>query len=285
MHETTGIQQEPARTRVEDVVPPEMLADPLVDRAHLEEVFAAPEKFLPEPVPEPVPDREPRQPDAPPHEPESRFARRSKLFGLLGAAALLTGSIAAAAMLRDRPPEHSAGTVQPAEAGITGAAALGGFAIPAPRGPAPTMPKLPATSETTTSTGQSTTTTGGTTAAQVVPGTVSPAAGTSTSTPADKRALVEQFYRRVDVDPGGALSMLTDALAGEQPGDLVRAWTAMDSVHVESVREQADGSVLAVVSMFGDDGRQLRITQQLWFTGPDGGLISQARLLSAQHTS
>ncbi|MGC7095843.1 hypothetical protein ACPZ19_14320 [Amycolatopsis lurida] len=280
MHETTGIQQEPARTRVEDVVPPEMLADPLVDRAHLEEVFAAPERFLPEPVPE----RPPRPPEAPPHEPESRFARRSKLFGLLGAAALLTGSIAAAAMLRDRPPEHSAGTVQPVEAGITGAAALGGFAIPAPRGQAPTAPKLPATSETT-STGQTTTSTGDTTAAQVVPGTVSPAAGTSTSTPVSKRELVERFYRQVDIDPGGALSMLTGALAGQQPGDLVRAWTAMDSVHVENVREQADGSVLAVVTMFGDDGRQLRITQQLWFTGVDGGLISEARLLSAQHTS
>ncbi|QFU93867.1 hypothetical protein YIM_43665 [Amycolatopsis sp. YIM 10] len=269
---------------MEDVVPPEMLADPLVDRAHLEEVFAAPERFLPEPVPDPVPERPPRPPEAPPHEPESRFARRSKLFGLLGAAALLTGSIAAAAMLRDRPPEHSVGTVQPAEAGITGAAALGGFAIPAPRGQALTGPTLPATSETT-STGQTTTSTGDTTAAQVVPGTVSPAAGTSTSTPVSKRELVERFYRQVDVDPGGALSMLTGTLAGQQPGDLVRAWTAMDSVHVENVREQADGSVLAVVTMFGDDGRQLRITQQLWFSGVDGGLISEARLLSAQHTS
>ncbi|AXB46917.1 hypothetical protein [Amycolatopsis albispora] len=284
MHETTGIQREPVRTRVEDVVPPEMLADPLVDRAHLEEVFAAPEKFLPEPVPEPEPERPAARPESPPPEVESRFARRSKLFGLLGAAALLTGSIAAAAMLRDRPPEHSGiGTAPPVESAITGAAALGGFAIPAPRAPAPTEPTLPATSANSSTSQSGSTTTGDTSTAPVVPSTVSPAAGTSTSTPLGKRELVEQFYRQVDVDPSGALSMLTGALAGDQPGDLVRAWTAMDSVHVETVREQQDGSVLAVVTMFDDDGRQLRITQQLWFAA--GGLISEARLLAAQHTS
>ncbi|GAB2752019.1 hypothetical protein [Amycolatopsis magusensis] len=280
MHETTGIQAEPARTRVEDIVPPDILADPLIDRAHLEQVLAAPEKFLPKPVHQAV-----AEPERPPQEPESRFARRSKMLGLLGAAALLTGSIAAAAMLRDRPPEHSGlGVTQPSDAGITGAAALGAFAIPSPRGPSATGPTLPATSETTPVT-QPGTSPAGNPVAPVVPEAVTPAAGTSTSAPASKRELVERFYRQVDVNPSGALKMLTGAVAGEQPGDLVRAWSAMDSVRVESAREQPDGSVLALVTMLDDDGRQLRITQQLWFTGADGGLISQARLLSAQHTS
>ncbi|MDI5974725.1 hypothetical protein QDK53_00855, partial [Amycolatopsis magusensis] len=160
----------------------------------------------------------------------------------------------------------------------------GAFAIPSPRGPSATGPALPATSETTPVTPPGTSPAGNP-VAPVVPEAVTPAAGTSTSAPASKRELVERFYRQVDVNPSGALKMLTGAVAGEQPGDLVRAWSAMDSVRVESAREQPDGSVLAVVTMLDDDGRQLRITQQLWFTGADGGLISQARLLSAQHTS
>src|SRR5881394_1416378 len=70
--------------RVEDVIPAEILdgvGD--ADRDHLEQVFRDPQKFLPQ-RPEPV--REP-EPDEAAGEPESRFARRAKLAGLVAAGA------------------------------------------------------------------------------------------------------------------------------------------------------------------------------------------------------
>jgi hypothetical protein len=283
VHDRLRTRREPAdAVRVEDVIPAEILNDARVDREYLEQVFREPQKYLP-PKAKPEPEPEPEQP---PQELESRFARRAKLAGLVAAGALVAGSIITAATLTSQ--HRAMGASEPSgDRQITGAAALAGFAVPeAPTSSSqgrvnvstPTLkqPAAPATEATLT---------------DEQPGTPAPPSssqkpttsrGSAMTTPDVKLAAVKKFYSMVDLDPRGALSMLKPVLAGEEPGDLVRAWSSVDAVRVEDARVQPDGSIIAIVTMLQPGGAHLRITQSLRLADDSTGLISDARLLSTQ---
>jgi len=285
VHDRQRTRREPAdAVRVEDVIPAEILNDKRVDREYLEQVFREPQKFLP-PRAKPEPRPEPVQP---PQESESRFARRAKLVGLVAAGVLVAGSIVTASMLtnehRAQGPAEPSGVRQ-----ITGAAALGGFAVPEPpssssqgriRSPRP-QPKThtPAPASETGPTGGDSATTPSTPQSA---DTATPSQGSSTTTPDAKLAAVKSFYAMVDVDPQGALAMLKPLLAGEEPGNLVRAWSSMGAVQVEDARVQPDGSIIAIVTMVRPDGAHLRVTQLFRVAEDSSGMISDAQLLSTQ---
>jgi hypothetical protein len=285
VHDRLRTRRGPAdAVRVEDVIPADILNDTRVDLEYLEQVFREPQKFLPPRVKhEPEPEPEPEQP---PLERESRLARRAKLAGLLAAAALVAAAIITASTVtgqrRALAPTQTAGVLE-----ITGAAALGGFAVTDPssssQGQATTAkPSTRQTSAAPTAEAEQASGQIAVTASTSAP-TPSPTRSHSTTTTvADKLAAVNNFYSMVDHDPQNALAMLKPLLAGEQPGDLVRAWRSMGAVQVEDTRVQPDGSILAIVTMLQPDGSHLRVTQLLRLAEDASGLISDARLLSTQ---
>ncbi|OZM74952.1 hypothetical protein CFN78_01760 [Amycolatopsis antarctica] len=278
-------------TRLEDVIDSELAEDDMVDDEYLREVFAEPRKYLPPPR-----SRSAREPEGPPREPESPLARRSKLVGLVLAAALLSGSIVGAALIADQRSEGSVQAADPDE--IVGAAALGVFAAPdGPDAPPPVPPAAPDPAPPTTTVPVSADT------PQVPqpadPGPGAPAEGNGPAAPVpsgqsgradldrpssgDHLSLVREFYRLVSANPQEALALLAPDLRADQPGELVRAWSSMASVTLSEARLRGDGSVLAVVMMVQPDGEKLRVTQLLSFDDGPQHLISQARLLSAQN--
>jgi hypothetical protein len=290
VHDRQRTRREPAdAVRVEDVIPAEILNDTRVDRVYLEQVFREPQKYLPPRVDKQKPEPEPEQP---PQEPESRLARRAKLVGLVAAAALVVGSIITASTMTDgrraQPPPVKTGDTRE----FPGAAALGGSALPgAPssehsetktleRTPRQTSTATPApgTERLGSQLGESTPIPTPTSIPAPTTQQVSP-----TTTTAGKLDAVKNFYSLIDSNPQGALAMLKPLLAGEQPGNLVRAWSSMNAVKVQSEEVQPDGSILAIVTMLQPDGGYLRITQLLRLADDASGLISEARLLSSQH--
>ncbi|HEY3468136.1 MAG TPA: hypothetical protein VGL47_23620 [Amycolatopsis sp.] len=274
----------PHAVRVEDVIPAEILdgvGD--ADRDYLEQVFRDPQKFLP-PRPEPV--REPEQSrDA--DEPESRFARRAKLAGLVTAGALVAGAVVAAPMLTSSHRAVSDGG-QSTPAGFSGAAELGGLAVPQHQagGGAPEQ-RGPAT--------QGTHSGGAPSASESTGGSPQPQAAPSEQTPvpdqaADERsasrkiAAVKNFYATIARDSSDALALLSPALADGAAGELVRSWSSMDAIDVQEGDTQIkpDGSILAVATLRRPDGALVRVTQ-LFRVADTGGLITEAELVSAQY--
>ncbi|MFE0026525.1 hypothetical protein [Amycolatopsis sp. NPDC059021] len=284
-------RREPDAVRVEDVIPAEILGDVGdADRAYLEQVFREPQKYLP-------PRRQSGRSGATAEdgsedsgdEPENRFARRAKLAGLAMAGGLVATAVVVAPTLTaaHRPVTVSEAT---APAGFSGAAALGGHAVPQ---------QQRRTADGGTTVGQQDTTGHGkppASSSAPSPGqpsatassSAAPTSSTTTSapkTPGDKLAAVKNFYATIGRDANGALALLAPALAGGEPGDLVRAWSTMDAIDVQEkdTQVQPDGSVLAVVTMRQPDGGLLRVTQLLRFAEHTAGLITDARLLSAQY--
>ncbi|WP_410650212.1 hypothetical protein [Amycolatopsis sp. cmx-4-54] len=267
--------------RVEDVIPEEILNDTRVDREYLEQVFREPQKFVPartrverSPRPEPEVD-----------EPESRAARRAKLAGLVAAGLLVAGAVVTAGVLAGAQPQ---GTVPGAAAPevMSGAAALGGLAVPDSTEPQHKH-ETPTPSGTTTTPHRSSGTGSGS-----LPPQGSSSSSTSSqpavkpaavNTAEDKIDAVRKFYQTVDADPYGAMSLVTPVLAKSEAGRLIEAWSAMDAIQIQDIRDQADGTILAVVTMRNPDGGLLRVTQVLEFADETSGLITDARLLSAQH--
>lgn len=297
---------------VEDVISREIPADDLVDDEYLREVFGDPSRHVSPPAREPDP--ESREPDQPSPEPESTFARRAKLAALFLAACLVAASLAVAATLARRGEERETPPSDPLR--ITGAAALGGFAVPgdphrsgqhdastpvsAPREHAATAAQrirdtqdTQGARDTDTATGSPGTTAegdGGDSAVETVPAdtttsdAVEATATTEDITPAetDKLAVARSFYGMVDTAPNQALGMLDPALATGADRQLLRAWRALDAVRIDDLREDAGGMVRAVVTFLYANGERLRLTQVLAISDSPGGLISDAVLVSAQ---
>lgn len=274
------IRREQDAVRVEDVIPAEILNDTRVDREYLEQVFREPQKFVPARARElPSPRPEPED------EPESRGSRRAKLAGLVAAGFLVAGAVVTAGVLAGTQRTGPvAGAAAPEV--ISGAAALGGLAVP----------DAAETSQQETSSTPAGTSTTAQPSAGTGPGSVSRQGSTSSgtsSTPAPRPAAlgtaeekidaVRKFYQTVDADPYGAMSLLTPVLADSEAGRLIQTWSAMDAIQIQDIREQADGTILAVVTMRNPDGGLLRVTQVLEFADETTGLITDARLLSAQH--
>ncbi|PRX44035.1 hypothetical protein B0I33_113201 [Prauserella shujinwangii] len=264
----------------EDVDNDELPADETVDDEHLRAVLRESRRYLPPPTL-----RLRRKEPSPPHEPEPAFARRAKLIGLIVAIALLVGSIAAAALLAD---DHGRDrSFDPAERPeITGVAALGGFVLPAQRRSVPHVrpaavgdadPAEPAT----TPTGQPAD--GDRIALRAAHGEpAQPAAHSEPEPFADGISTVRRFYELVAERPREALALLDPAPAGREAAELVRAWSAMDTVRVDDLAEHPGGVVRAVVTMVPPDGKPLRVTQLLTLSeGPDTR-IRAARLVATR---
>ncbi|SFJ11043.1 MULTISPECIES: hypothetical protein [Amycolatopsis] len=275
VHDRRRYRQTPDALTVEDLLSAQEFDFELVEDAHLTEPAHEPRKFLPPPRA-----RGRREPQ-PPRAPENRVSKIAKLAGLTTAASLLVGAVVASAVLtRQRPANGEAAAPVPPQ--ITGAAALGAF-VPDVAGHRQDQSRTPRTAPSVVPTSQVPVA-----QTQAAPGSAASSAPATSSTPADtstsdKVALVEKFYQRmVSAHPEDALAMLTPDLAGEEPGDLVRAWSSMSRIEVDSVEVQPDGTVRAVVTVHQHDGTQLRVTQVLTVTKGKQNVISRAVLLSAE---
>lgn len=274
------IRREQDAVRVEDVIPAEILNDTRVDREYLEQVFREPQKFVPARTrEEPSPRTEPED------EPESRGSRRAKLAGLVAAGLMVAGAIVIAAAFTGGPRQNPVTGAAVPEV-ISGAAALGGLAVPDPAKPSEKDYKSVPAGKSSAAQPSSGTGTGSgdrrgsTSSSSSSSQTPRPVAVTTTEA---KLEAVRKFYQTVDADPDGALYLLTPVLAESEAGKLIRAWSSMDAIEIKEMREQADGTVLTVVTMRNTDGGLLRVTQVLAFADEATGLITDARLLSAQH--
>ncbi|MFI5606109.1 hypothetical protein [Amycolatopsis sp. NPDC051903] len=282
--------REATAVRVEDVIPPELLdgvGD--ADRDYLEQVFREPQKYLP-----PRSHRaEAVRPAEPAEEPESRLARRAKQVGLVGAGALVAGAVVTAALLSGGPRPTTSVAEDTIPTGFSGAAALGGAAVPAQpehgaggttSGHHTGTPSSSGagTTQPTQDTGESQPQTGTPTSAtpSTTPETQhGKAKGQATTSAAEKLQAVKKFYASIDKNPDNALALLAPGLAQGEVGSLVRAWSAADEIDVQSTEVRDDGSVLAVAVLRQTDGTMVRITQL--FDVVERDVISEARLLSA----
>lgn len=272
VHERRRSRQAPDAVTVEDLLAAQDFDLALVDTEYPTEPAREPRTFLSPPRPQGHP-----APASP--EPESRLAKAAKLAGLSTAASLLVGAVVASALLaRERPaaPGHTA----PAPPAITGTAALGGFASGADAGPS--------SSALDDQFGGNVDGNGGTLLAPQIPVAATRQAGPAdgaraSSGPADKLAVVAEFYRRISSPhPENALTMLVPSLAGNEPGRLIRAWASMKEVNVEQTSVQPDGSVRAVVIIVRHDETTLRVTQVLTLAANAPDVIAQAQLISAE---
>ncbi|WP_409466841.1 hypothetical protein [Amycolatopsis sp. GA6-003] len=298
MLERQRTRREPDAVRVEDVIPPELLEDVAeADREYLEQVVREPQKYLPPRARRPV-----ARDEVPVEEPESKLARRAKLAGLVGAGALVAGAVVTASLLSGGPRPTvpvAGGAAMPA--GFSGAAALGGQAVPQQR-------KVHSSGGTTSGQSESTTPSKHTDSAATTPlnsGTMTPetTSGTSASSASApssaeshkksatssaaapdpvKLEAVRKFYASIDHHPENALSLLAPSVARGETGDLVRAWSGADSIDVQEAHVQDDGSVFAVALVHQADGTLLRVTQL--FDVVEQDVISQARVLSAVYS-
>ncbi|MET7995603.1 hypothetical protein ABZU76_32395 [Amycolatopsis sp. NPDC005232] len=282
--------REVTAVRVEDVIPPELLdgvGD--ADRDYLEQVFREPQKYLP-----PRSHRaETARSAEPAEEPESRFARRAKQVGLVGAGALVAGAVVTAALLSGGPRPTTPVAEDTIPTGFSGAAALGGQAVPGSQehgsGGTTSGHREGTQVESGAGTTRPTHDIGSTTEQAGTPSTSAPSStppsehaestGAETTSVADKLKAVKAFYASIDKNPDSALALLAPGLAQGEAGSLVRAWSAARSIDVQEARVQDDGSVVAIAVLHQTDGTLLRVTQL--FDVVERDVISEARLLSA----
>lgn len=258
---------------------PELLADPFVDRAQLTELLRDPSPLADAELAPPYrpyfdhDDPMPRhRPDpAEPVDRESRAARVAKLAGLTVAIAVLCGAVVASshAAGRDRgriKPER------PVAGSMSGAHALIGFDdVTSYRS------GLPEVTTAAPRTGQDAQPRQGT------PDQASTATTTSTET-ATEFDTVRAFYDTVVADPTQALSMLGPDLLDSESDQLIRSWASVTDITLHELRAEADGMVRVVVTVVRKDDHRVRMTQLLRLSTPSGP-ISEAKLLSSQRTS
>ncbi|WP_157606459.1 hypothetical protein [Saccharomonospora cyanea] len=247
---------------------------------------------------------------APAEEPESPFARRAKLIALLLAATAVVVSMVVAAMQASDPAEPTGEGQSADRAGITGAAALGGFSLPASSDRTDRDTSADAASPAAAREGDETAMSQTETVADVAPpagvealddlpepgdephGTAATTteagvsrtdAEASSSTPVDPvdpRSVVRDFYDLVSSAPETALAKVSPTLVGDEREQLLRVWRSLTSVEVEHVYPETAGSVRVVVTMKPEYGPSLRITQLLGFSDGPHPVINRATLLS-----
>ena len=275
-------REAPHAVRVEDVIPAELLGDVGdADRDYLEQVFRDPQRFLP-PRPEQAAETASATGDDP-GEPESRFARRAKLAGLVAAGAMVAGAVVAAPTLTSEHRAAPAGAT-PTPTGFTGAAELGGLAVPQHKAGGGTPERTG--SGDREGTAPATGTPSAHAQVQPVPSTPSPVPDQAADARSAGRKLqaVKDFYAAIARNKGTALALLSPALADGPAGELVRTWSAMDAIDVQDADThiQPDGAILAVATLHRPDGALVRVTQ-LFRVADTGGMITQAELISAQY--
>ncbi len=243
---------------------------------------------------------------APAEEPESLFARRAKLIALLLATTAVVVSMVVAAVLSNDPGEPPDDGRSADGAGITGAAALGGFSLPASdragRNTSTDAPSSTAAPESTEAAvpqaeavadvshpadveapddlpdpGHEPRETAATTTDA---GVARAGAEAPSSTPVDPQSVVHDFYDLVGSAPETALARVSPTLVGDEREQLLSVWRSLTSVEVEHVYRETAGSVRVVVTMRPEYGPPLRITQILGFSDGPHPVINRATLLS-----
>ncbi|HVW40285.1 MAG TPA: hypothetical protein VHC18_02950 [Amycolatopsis sp.] len=276
VHDRRRSRHEPDAITVEDLLSGQALDHEVTDPERLEPA-RVPREFLP------PPSVRSRRAAKAHREPESTLSKVAKLAGLTTAAGLLVGAVVASSMVtRERTPTAGA---TPAPPQITGAAALGGFVPEAARSHQSTRDDHVQGGQAAPAGPQTETSSPAQSAASGTPSSASAAPTTTAHQRSDTERinLVREFYHRMGSQhPQDALAMLAPGLAGDEPGDLVRAWSSMDQIHVDDAEVQPDGTVRAVVTMRQHDGTELRVTQVLSLADEATGAITQAVLLSAE---
>lgn len=274
------IRREQNAVRVEDVIPAEILEGvPDADRDYLEQVFRDPQNFLPPRRPKTIKESLPEEIE----EPESRFSRRAKLAGLVAAGALVAGAVIAAPMLTTGHRTAPAGG-DAAPAGFSGAADLGGAAMPQGQSSGGAPDRQDSSGHGThsdTAAPEASTSEPATTTEAAPPGSH----GLSAKSAAAKLDAVKKFYATIARSSQDALALLTPVLADSGPGELVRTWSSMDAIDVQEADTsvQPDGSVLAVATLHRPDGALVRVKQFFRVADDTSGLITAAELISAQY--
>ncbi|HJQ48214.1 MAG TPA: hypothetical protein VJ870_18115 [Amycolatopsis sp.] len=276
VHDRRRSRREPDALTVEDLLSGQVLDVEVTDPERLRPVRASHEYL-------PPPSLRSRRTAEPVREPESTPAKVAKLVGLATAAGLLVSAVVVSSMLT-RERTHAA-VANPAPPQITGAAALGGFVPQDPKsrqsgdGNRTQGGQAAAAASSTETSSSSPTATSSAPASE----STAPSSTASRRSDVERINLVREFYHRMGSQhPQDALAMLAPALAGDEPGDLVRAWSSMDQIHVDDIEVQPDGTVRAVVTMRQHDGTELRVTQVLSLADDATGVITQAVLLSAE---
>lgn len=216
--------------------------------------------------------------------PRGWMSKSAKLAGLALGSIALCGSVVAASTLTHHRTQTAAG---PTETVLTGAGALRPDTVaaelsgrhttskptvaPASRPAVPAKPKARATGTIVGSVAPS------------VPSTSAPApAEPGGSGHLSAAQLVRSFYKLVATDPSLANSLVSPSLLASDPTGFDRAWSSMTNVRIESIQQNADGTVQAAIRMLEPDGSRLRVVELLHVTDGDNPLITGAELLSAQ---
>lgn len=266
--------------RIEDVFSEHVLSDPNVDRDYLNELLHDPSPLR---VPElPTPHRPELADDVVREQGESAAARVAKLTGLVLAVALLCGSLVTAVFLdRHRTTSRQ---LQPPERQITGIAALAGFAI-ASQPPVETAPVTERAATIPTDNEASSPAKSDDPAIGVPPASsASSEPAARINTPDEVDAFVRDFYDRVTAGPDDALPLLGGTLLDAEPDVLLDALRRIDTVTVHRVNVRPDELVRAVVTVTSADSRRYRVTHLLRVEAGPPALITEARLLSSQHS-
>lgn len=269
--------------RIEDVFSERVLSDPMVDRDELNALLRDPSPLRVDEPAESAISAEDAD-DAFRDEPESTTARVAKLTGLILAVGLLCGSLVTAAFLdRHRTAGRQA---PPPERQITGIAALAGFAMTTPP-PATTAPvteraATTPTDDTATDTAAPAEAKSGDGPTSAPPTRSSPATRVGTAEEID--AFIRDFYHRLTEGPDDAFSLLGGSLLEGQPKVLTDALRLVDAVTVHRVSMEPNGLVRAVITVTRADSQRYRVTHLLRVESGPPALITEARLLSAQHS-
>ncbi|SDZ06090.1 hypothetical protein SAMN05216215_104476 [Saccharopolyspora shandongensis] len=109
-------------------------------------------------------------------------------------------------------------------------------------------------------------------------GTANPSAGSHESA----LNLVEEFYHRLDDDPGSAVPLVSPELLAGQQAELVGAWQAVESMQPQ-VRISSAGVVQAEVKARYPDGHRVVLRQLLTVESDASPQIVGAELLGARH--
>ncbi|MER7015740.1 hypothetical protein ABT324_30260 [Saccharopolyspora sp. NPDC000359] len=113
------------------------------------------------------------------------------------------------------------------------------------------------------------------------PMTANPQAGSGKSA----RDVVEEFYRRLPGNAGGALALVAPELVAGQQTSLVRAWREAESVRVDpDVQVEPGGTVLAEVTVLYPAGDRVDLHQRLTVESDSTPRITSVELLRAKHT-
>jgi hypothetical protein len=176
---------------------------------------------------------------------------------------------------------------QATPAGFSGAAELGGLAVPQHQAGGSAPERAGTTPGTHSQEAPAVThPANGSPRTEAAPAAATPVPDKAADARSASRKIqaVKDFYAAIARDSAGALALLSPALADGTAGELVRTWSRMDAIDVQEADTQIkpDGSILAVATLHRPDGALVRVTQ-LFRVADAGGLITEAELVSAQY--